>query len=76
MFESTSDIFTITDDRDTVVVLFDEARDIVADDTTSHEFCAGNGNDTMASDDMANDDMEGLMTGLSDFESFDLQLAA
>ena len=35
MFESTNDLFTVTDDRDTVVVLFDTARDIVVDDTTT-----------------------------------------
>tara|TARA_B100000686_G_scaffold155071_1_gene162883 strand:+ start:1040 stop:1321 length:282 start_codon:yes stop_codon:yes gene_type:complete len=71
MFASTNDLFTVTDERNTVVVLFDTARDIVVDDTTTHEFCAGNGNDTIA-----NDDMEGLMAALNDCKSFDRQLAA
>jgi len=70
MFKSANDTITVTEDRDTVVLL-STVRAAMADDTTAFEVCAGNGNDTITTD-----DMDGLIAGMSDFGSFDLALAA
>ncbi|MGY8994830.1 MAG: hypothetical protein ACKVH7_00135 [Alphaproteobacteria bacterium] len=68
MYQSTTDIFIDSQDRDTVVFFAVAAKQAFAD---VDQLAAGHGDDTIVADDMAD-----LMACINDFEISDLQLAA